>query len=473
MKVMRVRKLLTLTIALMGIFFSPVLAQESDDLIVQVDYATYLNPDDGSQYVEFYYCLYRHQLGFIGTDSGTTRYAGVLVTATLEDSLGNKVDSASTYFYSQVRSLEEEQESSIRLFNNLHLQITPGTYWAVISAIDDVSKKTGLTRLRVLVPSLGSGLSSSDIQLAYDIRENEEGKGTETGSRLEKQGRLLFANPSAAYQRGVDDKITFYFELYGLNDSTGDNHFTVDYSIKDGTGNLLHNYGKVKYEKPGRSAVITNALDISSLEQGEYFLAFQSEDLSEGHQAMALKRFFVIDTNAIVQAISDQDIELMSNIAYYHLSEAEKMNLEKLDNNGKRNLLRQFWRMKDDDPTDPSNAVYDEAVRRFAYAQENFSINTERDNGWKTNRGRVYITYGRYNERDEVSMTGRSYPYIKWTYYTLEGGSIFIFTDDFSAGIIDYRLVHSTHPRERYSPEWQSILAGDEVSEDWYDSRDR
>lgn len=460
-------------IILIGILFSTIMSQENKELTVGADYAAYLNPEDGSHYVEFYYSLYRNQLGFIGSDTGQARYAGVLVTALLEDTEGNRIDSTSTYFYSQVNSEKEEQESGLRLFDLLSLEVEPGAYRAVISAIDDVSKNTGRIVLEIMVPYLQGGFSSSGIQLAYNIRNVEDHDNQKNGSRLEKQGRLVIPNPTSVYQKGVDDRIAFYFELYGLNDSSGVGGFTVDYSIKDGSGNLIHNYGKIEYEKPGRSAVVSSSLDISSLEHGEYYLVFESEDVADHRRAMAIKRFYFIDPNVKVQAIRDEDIKLMSNIAYYHLGEADKIRLGKLDNNGKRNLLRQFWRSQDDTPMDPSNAVYDEAVRRFAYVQENFSVNTNRDDGWKTDRGRVYITYGPYDDLEEVSMTGKKYPYEKWTYYNLEGRSLFIFVNDFTAGMIDYRLVHSTHPRERYDPRWQSILTSNPGEEDWYDSRDK
>jgi GWxTD domain-containing protein len=150
------------------------------------------------------------------------------------------------------------------------------------------------------------------------------------------------------------------------------------------------------------------------------------------------------------------------------MSEAEKIQLQDLTTEGKLHLIKQFWRTRDDDPSNPENPVYDEAVRRFAYANEYFSAGDDQQNGWRTDRGRVYITYGPYDERDEVVMSGKSYPYIKWTYHKLEGGVLFIFVNDIVAGAVDYRMVHSTHPREKYDIKWRNILEDpDRQEEDW------
>jgi GWxTD domain-containing protein len=166
--------------------------------------------------------------------------------------------------------------------------------------------------------------------------------------------------------------------------------------------------------------------------------------------------------------VTSADVQLMIDVAWYHLSEAEKMRIKDLSDDGKVNLLQQFWRDRDDDPSTPENPFYEEAVRRFHFANKFFSTSSVVTNGWRTDRGRIYITYGPYDDETEEVMTGRSYPYILWRYYQLEGGCIFVFTSDFVAGAADYRLVHSTHPRERYDPTWENILLdADERDDQW------
>ena len=181
------------------------------------------------------------------------------------------------------------------------------------------------------------------------------------------------------------------------------------------------------------------------------------------------KAFSVInaDTGPVASATSAADVQLMTNIAWYFLSEAEKSRIKELTPEGKVNFIRQFWRDVDNDPSTPENPVYDEAVRRFAYANEHFSLHGDHTDGWKTDRGRVLLMYGFPDHESEEELPGTSYPLIKWDYYNIQNGVIFIFANDEKAGAVDYRLVHSTHDREISDPVWMNKYRREAPEDDW------
>jgi len=438
----------------------------ADSLTLKADYATFYIPSDSTIYVEFYYSIYRHQLKFIGSEDNDYRYAGVFVAADVYDGNGEKVDYVSTYFLSQMRDEFEQDRPDVRLFDYLPLGIPPGNYRVELSAIDDVSKITGSTSLLIDVPDYRkTGFSLSDIEFAYEIRDVADDTAG-VNPRLVKEGQLVIPNPTAVYMSGVDSAVFVYSELYGLSEPVaGDSGFLVGYKIKDSTGNIVRDYGGSLYDKPGASAVLSTSLDISDIKAGAYHLLIEAKDIVAGKTALASKRFWIHDADGQLAELDTADVQLMVDIAWFHLSEAEKVQIGKLTPQGKVNLIRQFWRDRDPNPSDPENQFYDEAVRRFIYANHRFSNSGDNRNGWRTDRGRVYIMYGPYDERDEVILSGKSFPYIKWNYYNLEGGCIFLFVNDFVAGAVDYRLVHSTHPRERYDPQWQLILEEEDKSE--------
>lgn len=445
-------------------------AAAGETLTLPANYASFYAPADSFAYVEIYFSLYRHQLGFIGSEQYDSRYAGVMVSARVYDQAGDEIDSASTYFLSRVKNETEQNLPGIRLFDLIPLRLPSGYYRVEVSAIDDVTKGTGQTTLMVTVPEYSPDkLALSDIELAYEISDADDDSSTAFNQRLVKEGLLVVPNPTGVFHHGVDTVLHVYSELYGLTGLVpADDIFTVHYTVKDSNANVVHDYGVTTYEIPGASAVLTEALDIRMLPPGTYNLLLEAARPGDGQQTLAARRFAVLRPSDLAATVNPDDVELMVNIAYYHLSEAEKIQVGKLTPEGKANLVRQFWRDQDDEPSDPQNPVYDEAVRRFQYANENFSGEAGRRDGWRTDRGRVYITYGRPDEQDEVVMSGRSFPYIKWTYHQLEGGAIFIFVNDFVAGVSEYRLVHSTHPHEKYDPRWESIL--DEVDQqegDW------
>lgn len=449
------------------------------DLNLSVDWAAFANPADNSSYVEFYFGLQRHQLGFIGSDSTAFRYAGILLTATVFDEAGQPIDSASTYFLSRVASEEEQTREGVQLFDNLLISMRPGKYRVMLTAIDDVSKAIGKRTGTVMVPDYtNGGLHCSDLELAHEIRPVAEEGGNHINSRLVKEDLLVVPNPSGAYDQTTESSMYVYAELYGLSlpqpgTDTAGGRFTVQYTLKDSSGSMVHDFGMVEYATPGESAVLTKTCPITDIPPGDYNLVFEAVDMMSSRRTLAVKPVTLVSATAPEQKLNEQDVELMVNMAWYHLSEAGKIQVQKLTLEGKKNFIRQFWRQQDNDPSNPQNPVYDNAVRRFVYANEYFSTGIDRHDGWKTDRGRVYITYGPYDEDVNVDLEGRRYPYIKWTYHNLDGRRIFVFVNDVIAGATGFRLVHSTHPREIYDPSWQQVLEEDlSPEEDWRDPRD-
>ncbi len=430
-------------------------ARSSDSLTIQAGYAAFYDLSRSSAYVEFYYGLYRHQLGFIGSDTLDYVYAGVFASVKLFDESGIAIDSASTYFLVQAKDTSELSRTDIRLFDYLPIKLAPGKYLAEFAVIDDVSKASGTTLLTVTVPDYRGGqFAGSDIEFAYEIREVSDIPAETINQRLVKEERLVVPNPTGIYQLKGDSVIFVYSELYGLDAASGDNDsFGVRYCVKDAAGNLVHDFGRAVFRKPGNSAVLSNTLDIGNLEPGRYNLLLEATDLDTKQQTVTAKEFSIIDPNA-VKAPDKSDVELMINIAWYRLSEAEKIQIRKLTSEGQVNFVKQFWREMDDDPSTPENPVYDNTVRQFAFANDHFSTFYGRQDGWKTDRGRVYITYGPYDNETELILPGGSYPLIKWEYYNIEGGVIFIFASDEIAGTSNYQLVHSTHSGEIYNPYW-------------------
>ncbi len=79
--------------------------------------------------------------------------------------------------------------------------------------------------------------------------------------------------------------------------------------------------------------------------------------------------------------------------------------------------------------------------------------------GYETERGVVYLKYGKPDERIRVPNEQGAAPYEIWRYNTIGKTSqvgLFLF---YQAGVGgDYRLLHSTAPGERYNPSWKNLL---------------
>ncbi len=58
--------------------------------------------------------------------------------------------------------------------------------------------------------------------------------------------------------------------------------------------------------------------------------------------------------------------------------------------------------------------------------------------GWRTDRGRIYIQFGEPDEIDDYPLAANSQPYQVWHYYRRGSYRKFVFVDEFEDG--DYRL---------------------------------
>jgi GWxTD domain-containing protein len=78
-------------------------------------------------------------------------------------------------------------------------------------------------------------------------------------------------------------------------------------------------------------------------------------------------------------------------------------------------FIEQFWLRRDPDPDTDSNEYREEYYQRIAYANEKFTSGIP---GWKTDRGRIYIVFGKADQI-ESHPSGGSYDRPTW-----EGGGI-------------------------------------------------
>jgi GWxTD domain-containing protein len=114
------------------------------------------------------------------------------------------------------------------------------------------------------------------------------------------------------------------------------------------------------------------------------------------------------------------------------ITDQELKAFKSLSNDEERdNFIEQFWRRRNPDPDSPENEFREENYRRIAYANEHFAAGKP---GWKTDRGHMYISYGKPDsieshpsggsyERpmDEGGGETSTFPFETWHYRYIEG----------------------------------------------------
>jgi GWxTD domain-containing protein len=95
---------------------------------------------------------------------------------------------------------------------------------------------------------------------------------------------------------------------------------------------------------------------------------------------------------------------LNEDVAYI-ISDEERRTFNALPTDAEREqFVTQFWLRRDPTPGTPENEFKAEHYRRIAYANEHYA--TSGLPGWKTDRGRIYITYGPPDEIEDHSSGG-------------------------------------------------------------------
>src|SRR6476646_6281645 len=144
----------------------------------------------------------------------------------------------------------------------------------------------------------------------------------------------------------------------------------------------------------------------------------------------------------------------------YIITDEERKAFKKLATDDERErFIEEFWRRRDPDPDTDENEFKEEYYERIAYANEHFASGIP---GWKSDRGRIWIMYGKPDERethpsggsyDRPSYEGggntTTYPFEIWFYRYLAGvgsGVEIEFVDPTGSG--EYRIARSPDEKD-------------------------
>lgn len=121
----------------------------------------------------------------------------------------------------------------------------------------------------------------------------------------------------------------------------------------------------------------------------------------------------------------DQDV-------HWIITDQEGKAFKSLSNDEERDaFIEAFWQRRNPNPDSPENEYREEHYRRIAYANEHFAAGKP---GWKTDRGHIYISFGKPDNIDSHPSGGSyqrpmeegggetaTFPFEVWHYRYLEG----------------------------------------------------
>ena len=137
------------------------------------------------------------------------------------------------------------------------------------------------------------------------------------------------------------------------------------------------------------------------------------------------ERAFKQEVSKVYKKWLDEDV-------IYIITDEERAAFRQLSNDEERdNFIEAFWQRRDPTPDTEENEYKEEHYQRIAYANEHFAAGVP---GWRTDRGRIYIVFGKPDEIDSHPSGGTyerpmeegggetsTFPFEDWRYRYIDG----------------------------------------------------
>ena len=338
--------------------------------------------------------------------------------------------------------------------------LPPGTYNLLVTFSDKNTGISGKRQVELVLTEFKKGeLIISDLQLATEIKKVEK------NGIFTKYGRDVIPNASSTY--GIEIPVLYiYCEIYNFAVEEGEelSNYQVEYSVTDLNGKELLTPEPKVHKKPGESTIEMGGLNVVSLKSRGYYFRIKVTDIATGAVATRSKKYFVYRPGDI-QELAAAEQTLNFGVDGYIESIYSEMTLKELDDEwaimrilaikdekklydgsdepGRRRVMLKYWQARED------RITRNEFMLRATSAKQQWSGLRP---GWKTDRGRVMITYGRPDEIEREPHSINSRPFEVWRYFGIDGGIEFVFVD--KQGFTDYELVHSTARNELQDYNW-------------------
>lgn len=347
-------------------------------------------------YIEFNCEIPYHELHYEESDSGIVTRAVIPFEIINLDEADTLADTLYRSFALPSFAKAARQQMSFLVQFGLH--VLEGRYKYRINILS--ADKSGT--VEELLTITRADYRMSDILCAKEITVDT------TGDYLKKGNLKVVPLPSRQFSERYS-KLYLYYEIYDIDSDSID--LEIKYEIKDSLGQIIRDISQ-KLTKKYTSQAVNVGLSIAQFKPGDYNLKVSVYDPSTDNIVQKSATFRII--KQVSDEVSHEGLPYYEDIAYFLTPDAFKK-FQELPKGGKKIFLQKFW----------SQYNYTEIAERFAYADEN--LQEGHKSGSKTDRGRIYVKYGPYDQLiTSVIERQESRPYEIWEY---ENGLRFAFVD--------------------------------------------
>ncbi|MBC8319483.1 MAG: GWxTD domain-containing protein [Bacteroidetes bacterium] len=436
----------------------------SQNLRAYLSYSVFNTPDN-EPYIETYLTVNGKSIIYEQLDDGS--YQGTLEVQILFKQ-GDSIVNYSKYELSGP-NIDDTIKNNVNMLDIQRYALPIGEYNIEISLRDKNSdQKEIISYDKFTIDFVEDNMDFSDIELLSSYKKADE------INFLEKNGYELTPYIFNYYPQSASE-LSFYAELYNSKVVLGDDAFLITYYLRPfEVDKKLDQYFHRKRVNPEQVIVLLSSFDISELPSGNYLLVIEARDrLNE--LLVSKETFFqrynpsaqfnltnllvLVTQNTFVDKLGGRDtlaiyIDYLTPIStdierIYAENQFETADIEEL-----RKYFLNFWLERD--RLNPEMA-WNDYLLRVKQANKNFKSVSQ--DGYQTDRGRVYLQYGQPNVISEQYFEPAAYPYEIWHYYQLNGqrDKKFVFyTHDLATN--DFQLIHSNAVGELNNYRWETII---------------
>ncbi|MDF3026873.1 MAG: hypothetical protein K0S23_1180 [Fluviicola sp.] len=426
-----------------------------------IDYKSYYSPEQGP-YIDLQFQYAAYTIKFTAVDSALQAKIAVSTIVTSQPS-GDTV-------YTNAFALESPRmrDSIVEdFFDNIRIPLQPGNYIAHVSLMDLNGKdKTLDGQLEITIPDHFTKVSTSDILVAEVASPSNNME-----SPFQKSGYEIIPRISNFYNQYMTN-IPYYVELYNTNLIQDSSFGLRQQIVSTQTNQVMPGFSRFTKIKPSPVVPILRNIDISKLPSGSYHLTLEIIDRNSKTIGQTTDYFFerindielaetvdeIILDPAFQASITDDSLKyyLASLIPIARPAEVKSI-IKTLKANSPdlcRKHIQQFWVQ-----TSGANATSQWLIykKNVILVQQNYGNNFQ--DGFETDRGRVFLQYGQPNTIIVRETSPSEYPYEIWHYYKIKtfSNKRFVF---YNPDLVNnaYRLLHSDMVGEQQNYKWQEML---------------
>lgn len=387
--------------------------QSAQSTVFFFDAISYVSEETGKSRIDVYVQVPYEQLRFVKDgDSFVAHYDVILSIARPTQQIVQERSWAVEVRLPEFTRTVSRNASSL---TQKAFDVDPGEYRLTAQVRDQDSKKGGtISRTMLVTDFRKDSLSISDIMLV---------------SRLTTEGgkKKIIPNISGNISSSGEGFFLF-FEVYGqIPEDSVHLAWKIFNQEKQEIRSSLHGEAL----SAPKTQVFVKVEDLT-LPVGTYLVTVENQ---RGFKASS-SRTFTVRWAELPLSINDVKLAV-EQLRYIAQPEEYELIRNSETEEEMRTRFLEFWTKRDPDPGTARNELMEEYYQRVEYANKNFGHYLD---GWRTDRGMVYVRFGSPDNIERHPFDMNSKPYEVWYYYNLERQ--FVFVDE--TGFGDYRLRYPT-----------------------------